>query len=274
MKVKWFGVMIVAGGFAHSQTGVPSRPEFDVASVKPNASGRNNLLMRPPVDGRFTATNVTLKMLIALAYKVRQLEISGGPAWIASDRYDINAKAADSNVSADQSRLMIQRMLEDRFKLMVHRATKEMPMYVLLPAKDGLKIPDAKEGSCVAIPSRPGQPFIPICGSFIVLPNGLEGKKISMAQLASSLSGIVGPPVIDETGYTANFDFHLEFTRDVTATPQLSPAAGDNGLATPGDTSGPSIFTAIQEQLGLKLEATKGPVDILVIDHAEKPSED
>ena len=103
---------------------------------------------------------------------------------------------------------------------------------------------------------------------------GLRVKKISMAQLASSLSGIVGPPVIDETGYTANFDFHLEFTRDVTAAPQLSPAAGDNGLETPGDTSGPSIFTAIQEQLGLKLEATKGPVDILVIDHAEKPSED
>jgi uncharacterized protein (TIGR03435 family) len=230
--------MIVAAAFAYSQTGVPSRPEFDVASVKPNASGSNNLLMRPPVDGRFTATNVTLKMLIALAYKVRQLEISGGPAWIASDRYDINAKAAaDSNVSADQSRLMIQRMLEDRFKLMVHHEKRQTPVYVLLPAKNGLKIPAPKEGNCVATASAPGQPFIPVCGSFIVLPNGFEGKTISMAQLANSPA-----------------------------------AAGDNGLAMPGDTSGPSIFTALQEQLGLKLEATKGPVEILVIDHAGKPS--
>ena len=271
--MKWFGALIVAAGFAYSQTGEPSRPEFDVASIKPNASGSNNLLMRPPVNGRFTATNVTLKMLIALAYKVRQLEISGGSAWIASDRYDLNAKAADSSVSADQSRLLIQRMLEDRFELMVHRETKEMPVYVLLPAKNGLKIRDAKEGSCVTIASAPSQPFIPVCGSFIMLPNGFEGKKISMAQLANSLSGIVGPPVIDKTGYTANFDFHLEFTRDVTATqPNFPPAAGDNGLPMPVDTSRPSLFTALQEQLGLKLEATKGPVEILVIDHAEKPS--
>jgi uncharacterized protein (TIGR03435 family) len=277
------GLLLVIAGSAFAALGQPqspaARPEFEVASVKLNASGSNSLLMRPPVDGRFTATNVTLQMLIALAYKVRQLEISGGAAWIASVRYDINAKAVDSNVSTDQSRLMIQRMLEDRFKLMVHRETKEMPVYALLPAKSGLKISDAKEGSCVAIVSNsprastPAQPFTPICGSFIVMPTGLEGKKISMAQLANSLSSIVGPPVIDKTGYTADFDFHLEFTRDGTAAqPTFPPATGDNGLATPGDKSGPSIFTALQEQLGLKLEATKGPVEILVIDHAEKAS--
>jgi uncharacterized protein (TIGR03435 family) len=277
------GLLLVAAGsafLASGQTTSPAaRPEFEVASVKPNASGSNNLLMRPPVDGRFTATNVTLKMLIALAYKLRQPEISGGPAWIGSDRYDINAKAAAGNVSADQSRLMLQRMLEDRFKLMVHRETKEMPVYVLLPAKNGLKILEAKQGSCIAfasnspVPSRPGQSFTPVCGGFIVMPNGLEGKKISMAQLANSLSSIVGPPVIDKTGYTADFDFHLEFTREGTAAqPNLTPAGGDNGLVTPGDTSGPSIFTALQEQLGLKLEATKAPVEVLVIDHAEKAS--
>jgi uncharacterized protein (TIGR03435 family) len=276
-----FFVATCSAFFASGQTQLPAvRPEFEVASVKPNASGSNNLLMRPPVDGRFTATNVTLKMLIALAYKVRQLEISGGPTWIASDRYDVNAKAADSNVSADQSRLMIQKMLEDRFRLMVHRETKEMPVYALLPAKNGLKIRDSKEGECVAVASisprasTPDQPFTPVCGSFIVMPTGLDGKDISMAQLANSLSGIVGPPVIDKTGYAAGFDFHLEFTRDVTATqPNFPPAAGDKGLAaTPGDTSGPSIFAALQEQLGLKLEATKGPVEVIVIDHAEKAS--
>ena len=95
-----------------------------------------------------------------------------------------------------------------------------------------------------------------------------------MVQLANSLSGIVGNPVLDRIGYTANFDCHLEFTRDITATqPNFPPAAGDNGMPTPGNTSGPSIFIALQEQLGLKLEATKGRVEILVIDHAEKPSQ-
>ncbi len=247
-----------------------------MASVKPNASGSNDLLMRPPVDGRFTATNVTLKMLIALAYKVRQVEIFGGPAWITSDRYDINARAADVQVSGDQSRLMLRRMLEDRFKLMLHRETRELPAFTLLPARNGLKVPDAKEGSCMATGSNPvrastpGQPFTPFCGSFLVTPTGLEGKRVSMAQLANALSGIVGPTVIDKTGYTAAFDFHLEFTRDVTAAqPGFPPAAGDTG---PADASGPSIFTALQEQLGLKLEAAKVPVEILVIDHAEKAS--
>jgi uncharacterized protein (TIGR03435 family) len=273
------GLLLLAAGSAFVSSGQPQpavRPEFEVASVKPNASGSSNLLMRPPVDGRFSATNVTLKMLIALAYKMRQLEISGGPAWLASDRYDINAKAADVNISGDQSRLMLQRVLEDRFKLVVHRETRELPIYALLPAKNGLNIPDAKEGSCMATGSNPprastpGQPFTPLCGSFIVTPTGLEGKRISMAQLANTLSGIVGPPVIDKTGYAAAFDFHLEFTRDVTAAqPNFPAAAGDTG---PADASGPSIFTALQEQLGLKLEAAKGPVEIVVIDHAEKAS--
>ena len=277
------GLFLAAGSVAVAlgQTQSPiTRPEFEVASVKPNASGNNDLSMRPPVDGRFTATNVTLKMLIALAYKVRQLEISGGPTWITSDRYDINAKAADVNVSGDQSRFMLQRMLEERFKLEVHRETKELPVYALLPAKNGLKILDAKEGSCIATASNPprastpGQPFIPVCGSFIVMPTGLEGKKISMAQLANTLSGIVGPPVIDKTGYAGGgFDFHLEFAREVTASlPNLASASGDNGLGTAGDSAGPSIFTALQEQLGLKLEASKRPVEILVIDRAEKAS--
>ena len=95
-----------------------------------------------------------------------------------------------------------------------------------------------------------------------------------MAQLANALSRIVGPPVTDKTGYTGGgFDFHLEFAREVTAAPpSFLPAGGDNGPGTPGDTSGPSIFTALQEQLGLKLEASKGPVEILLIDHAEKAS--
>jgi uncharacterized protein (TIGR03435 family) len=111
-------LLIAAGSVVLGQTQLSAvRHEFEVASVKPNVSGSTNFLMRPPVDGRFMATNVTLKLLIALAYQVREPEIFGGPAWIGSDRYDVAAKAADSNVNTEQSRVMIQRMLEDRFAL-------------------------------------------------------------------------------------------------------------------------------------------------------------
>ena len=269
--------LIGAGSVVLSgQTQLPAfRPEFEVASVKPNVSERTNFLMRPPVDGRFAATNVTLKLLIALAYQVREPEIFGGPAWIGSERYDVAAKAADSNVNMEQSRMMIQRMLEDRFALKVHREKKEMPIFMLVPARNGLKIAEAKEGSCVAMPqgtSAPGQASKPFCGRIILLANGIAGKKMTMAQLANSLSAIVGPPVIDKTGYAGYFDFQLEFSRELTAVQGNSRPAGDDRLATPTDTSEPSIFSALQEQLGMKLEASKGPVEVLVIDNAGKAS--
>jgi uncharacterized protein (TIGR03435 family) len=174
--------------------------------------------MRPPADGKFTATNVTLRQLIALGYRFRDTEIVGGPDWIASDRYDVAAKAADGNVNADQSRVMIQRMLEDRFALKVHPEKKEMPIYSLVPVKSGLKIAEAKEGSCIAYsPNARSSAATPFCGSIILMPNGIAGKKMTMVQLANSLSGIVGPPVLDNTGYAGYFDFQLEFSRELTA---------------------------------------------------------
>jgi uncharacterized protein (TIGR03435 family) len=267
-------LLIAADSVAVGQTQLSAvRPQLEIVSVKPNMSGRTNFLMRPPSDGRFTATNVTLKLLIALAYQLREPEIFGGPAWIGSDRYDITAKAADSNVNTEQSRVMIQRMLEDRFALKVHREKKEIPIFMLVPAKNGLKIAEAKEGGCVPMPqgtSAPGQAPTPFCGRIILLPNGIAGKKMTMVQLANSLSGIVGPPVIDNTGYAGYFDFQLEFSRELTAV-NSSPAADDR-LTTPTDSSEPSIFTALQEQLGLKLQTAKGPVEVLVIDRAEKAS--
>ena len=123
--------LTVAGSVsvAFGQPQLPAtRPEFEVSSVKPNVSGRTNFLMRPSSDGRFTATNVTLKQLIALGYQLRETEVFGGPAWIGSDRYDVAAQAADRNVNTEQSRVMIQRMLEDRFALKVHREKKALPI--------------------------------------------------------------------------------------------------------------------------------------------------
>jgi uncharacterized protein (TIGR03435 family) len=236
-------------------------------------------------------------MLVALAYKVQNFEISGGPAWINSDGYDINAKAADSTVGIDQLRPMLQTLLEDRFKLMVHRETKEVPVYALVAGKNGPKLPEAKEGGCTAFnpnsppppPPEPGR-FPPTpCGGFFMGPNHLEGGKISMTQFVGALSNILGRPVIDKTGFTGTFDAKLDFSPEGTTfggrggfgPPGAPPGGGGGDGPAPGplpglppsDTSAPSIFTVVEEQLGLRLESQKGPGEILVIDHAEKASE-
>jgi len=262
-----------------AQTPTP-RPEFEVASVKPNTSGTNMVrIMAPPNGGRLTVTNGSLRMLIAYAYKVKNFELSGTQGWMDSERYDVVAKAPDGSHGEEQLQLMTRTLLEDRFKLMVHRETKEMPVYALLPGKNGPKLPEAKEGGCATFgpnlppPARgPGQ-FPPTpCGGFFMGPNRMEGGKISMKQLVDGLSNILGRPVIDKTGFTGTFDVHLEFSPEGTAFGGGLP--GMPGGLPPGfDTSGPSIFTAVQDQLGLKLESQKGPAEILVIDHAERASE-
>jgi uncharacterized protein (TIGR03435 family) len=272
-------VVLVLTGAVAAQSPA-KRAEFEVASVKPNTSGNNMVMIRPPVGGRFTATNARLKMLVGIAYDVKNFEISGGPGWISSDGYDITAKAADSNIGMEQLRPLLQTLLEDRFKLMVHRETKEMPLYVLTVAKGGPKLPAAKEGGCVPFgpnsppppPPGPGQPPPILCGGFLRGPNLLQAGKVTMTQLANVLSDVLGRPVIDKTEFTGTFDVKLEFTPEGTA-------FGADGFGPPGgpppglDTSGPSIFTVIQDQLGLKLESQKGPGQVLIIDHAEKASE-
>jgi uncharacterized protein (TIGR03435 family) len=240
--------------------------------------------IRPPVGGRFTATNAKLKMLIGIAYNVKTFEISGGPGWIDSDGYDITAKAVDTNTNLDQLRPMLQTLLEDRFKLKVHRETKEMPVYALTFAKNGSKLPEAKDGGCVKFgPDSPPPPLpapgqLPpiLCGGFLRGPNLLQAGKVDIKQLVNVLSDVLGRPVIDKTGYTGTFDVKLEFSPEGTSFG--GGPVGGGGLALiggppPGDDSKPSIFTALQDQLGLKLESQKGPGEILVIDHAEKDSE-
>jgi uncharacterized protein (TIGR03435 family) len=266
--------MLILTGLATAQS-TAARPEFEAASIKPNTSGARGIMIRP-VGGRFTATNITLRMLILYAYKVRNFELSGGPGWIDSDRYDITAKAEDGRSAEDQLQLMTQRLLEDRFELVVHRETKEMPVYVLLSGKNGPKLPEANQKGCSALdpnsppPWSPGQ--APPCGAFRMGPNHIEGWKIDMPLFVGALSDIVGRPVMDKTGFTGTFDVHLEFTPEGTAFAGGLPGM-PGGLPQGIDTSGPSIFTAAQERLGLKLESQKAPAEILVIDHAEKPSE-
>ena len=250
------------------------RAEFEVASVKPNTSGNMLVMIRPPVGGRFTATNARLKMLLGIAYNVKGFEISGGPGWADSEGFDIEAKATDSGISLDDMRPMLQSLLADRFQLKVHRETKEVPIYALVAAKNGLKVPAAKEGGCTEFkpgdklpppPSGRGSGGLPPtpCGGFFMSPNHLEGGKISMMQLVNALSNILGQPVADKTGFNGTFDVSLDFSPEGTALFRGAQA----------DDSRPSIFTALQDKLGLKLESQKGPEQILIIDHAEKPTE-
>jgi uncharacterized protein (TIGR03435 family) len=270
--------LILSGGaIAQSE----SRPEFEVASIKPAAPGSRGMFIRNSPGGRVNVTNMTLKELIVIAYRIQPFQISGGPSWFDSVHYDINAKA-ETTPKQGELPLMLQALLADRFQLTIQRETKDMPVYALVLAKkDGKLGPglvESREGSCTAFdPAKPpplpepGQPRPNFCGNMMMQPRMLKASDIPVSQIVPMLSRFLGRTVIDKTGLTAKFDITLEWTPDESqiANMQLPPDV----KPPPSDPAGPSIFTALQEQLGLKLEAQKGPVDIFVITRAEKPSE-
>jgi uncharacterized protein (TIGR03435 family) len=244
--------------------GLRAQNAFEVASLKRNTSATDSMRFPPPSNGQFAVANVSLKVLISYGFNVQGSDISGDPAWVASDKYDVTAKAATANVSLDQYRLMLQALLTDRFKLAAHRETKERNGFLLVTAKGGPKIAAADTQSCV----EPGS----ACGTFFTGPSSVDTKKMSMAQFANTLSMVLGNPVLDKTGIPGSFDIHLEFN------PEGTNLTGRGALpldgATGDDRSKPSIFTALQQQLGLHLESQKVPATILVIDHIERtPSE-
>jgi uncharacterized protein (TIGR03435 family) len=231
------------------------RPEFEVASVRKNISGSRPWLV-PPVGGRFTATNVTLRLLVGVGWSQK---VSGGPSWVVTDGYDVSAVAPDPNVSRDDFSIMMQNLLKDRFALRVHTETHEARVYVLLPAKNGMKLPDARPEPCIYGRRVPDANAQSGCAAMDVTPESIMNEKVSMQWFASVLAGVLGQPVLDRTGFTGSFKVHLEFA-------PVSPG-GDTGSTTP------SIFTALEEQLGLRLESQKGSEEVLVIDHVERPSE-
>ena len=264
-----------------AQSAAVLKPHFEVASIKRNVGGLGGGF-NPLPGGRLTIENVPLRLLIQNAYDVFPFQVSAGPAWIDSDRYDMDAKADGNPSIPEMIGPMLAALLEDRFGLKVHRETKQLPVYTLAVAKGGLKLPESK-AECWAEhdangrpspPPVPGKPPLASCGRVMggLSPSGghLEGKSASVGSLIFTLSHLLGRTIIDKTGFTGTFDMHLEFARD-----QALPGAP--GGPAPGefaaDSSKPSIFTALQEQLGLKLESGKGPVEMLVIDHVEKPSE-
>ncbi len=259
---------------------------YDVASIKPNKSGGNMVRMMVRPDG-LSAMGATLQMLIQNAYEIQDFQVVGAPKWVSSDRYDIEAKMDSSEVERFQtlgpdqrvleSKRMLQALLANRFKLAVHREPKELPGYALVIAKNGPKLHDAKPGDTYpnGIKGPDGQP-----GQGLMIMGGLggplTGQGINIENLVRVLSQQLGRTILDETGLTGKYDFTLKWTPDDRAGPISAANQGGGSRsddAPPPDSSGPSIFTAIQEQLGLKLESRKVPVEMLVIDHVEAPSE-
>jgi uncharacterized protein (TIGR03435 family) len=252
------GVAALASCALFGQSAV-SQPTFEVASVKPSTAEDRVIGLFTYPGGRITATNYTLEMLIEESYSVQHFQISGGPRWIGDDRYSIVAKPPASSKSSksmppnpkappnEEQLLMLQTLLADRFHLQFHRETKEGSVYLLTVGNKESKLKPAKSADDYPWVGRPG-------GGGTVFGTGIAGTNASMQLLAIRLTEYLRRPVLDQTGLKGAFDFRFDY------------AADDNQ---PDVTA--SIFASIQG-LGLKLEAAKGPVETLVIDHAEKPS--
>ncbi len=264
----------------------PARPQFEVAAVKPCKSDHDN---GPPSPGRLNTACLTLKGLIQIAYEVyaggrfHPLDfrdfppVEGGPRWVDSDRYEIIAKADGNASQAMMNGPLLEALLEDRFKLKMHHESREIPVYALTVARGRPKLRPLREGSCTTFdfanrpaPPAPGEALPVLCGTISGRRSGsnqiLDAHGMSLSEFCKLGVGLLGRPVIDRTGIAGKFDLHLEFA------PANTPAGRDPGPAS-DDRSGPSIFTAIQEQLGLKLKPARGPGEFLVIDHVERPSE-
>jgi uncharacterized protein (TIGR03435 family) len=268
-------------------------PVFEVASIKPSKSGGSfevgggKAMFEKEIPGwaspdRFSARGETLLTLIQMAYGIHQAkQISGAPNWIDSEEYDVEAKVDKSEAdtlqkfSPDQRNLEQQRMLQallaDRCKMRAHRGTKLLPVYALVIAKNGPKLRVAKPGDTysngVQDEGRPAG-----AETLEFWPGRLTGQAVPVAFLVQQLMNqpeLEGRLVLDHTGLTGTYDFKLQWTAQrLSSNPSQEPDA-----ALPPDSSGPSLFSALQQQLGLRLESTKGPVDIVVIDHIERPSE-
>jgi uncharacterized protein (TIGR03435 family) len=275
MSVRLMAITLAAAiSAAHAQTGVPaSRLAFDVISIKPHTGGLGGERIGPILMGRFTANNIAVDHLIRLAYKVHDFEISSAPSWTRSEKFDIVARAEGmEKATYEEMRPLLQSLLADRFKLLLHRETKDLPIYELVAVKGSSKLVTTKEGTCTSFdpknppPPQPSGALPRVCGATRMGRGLLQAVGLSPPDLAADLSEILGRPVVDRTGIMGNFDIYLEFAPDsaIALGAQSSPTA---------DLSGPSIFTALQEQLGLRVESSKGPTEVLIVDHLERPSE-
>jgi uncharacterized protein (TIGR03435 family) len=303
MKLRTIGVsvslvVLTAGTFVATRVLAqsPAAPDdgppltFEVASVKPNKSGDGRMMIGMQPGGRYTATNLPLRALIRQAYQLQDFQIVGGPGWVASERFDVIAKAEGELPGPGRGggapgpppalQMMLRSLLAERFKLKVHDETREMPVYALVKARSdgklGSQLRDAATDCDALIAAARGrgaqQQAMPSfnepmqCGLRIG-PGQMSGGGVALAQLAQTLSQFVQRVVIDRSGLTGRYDFDLTWTPD--QMPSGPPPPGAPPLP-PVDPNGPSIYTALQEQLGLKLDAQRGPVPVLVIDQVDQ----
>jgi len=273
--------VMLARGTAESQSSAVAGPAFDVASIKPNVSGEPRVSIQSSPGGRFTAINAPVRALIRHAYQLQDFELVGGPKWIDADRVDVVAKAEGDPAPA-QMRLMLKTLLADRFKLQLHAEARDLAIYALVLARrDGKIGPDLRrsDGDCsqsaaledtLGITPRPGPPDpAATCGFFGPGPGGsAKFRGVTIGVLARFLAPPARRPVVDRTGLTGYFDADLEPTAEF-GPPPPPPGAADRidrgSLA--------SIFTVLQDRLGLKLDAQRGPVNVFVIDRLEHAGE-
>ena len=223
---------------------------FEVTSVKLSPPDQPGMGMSTERNG-IRLNNATLKFCIEAAYKLQDYQLSGGPKWLDSDHYEIVGKASAPACYADLIK-MLQTLLADRFQLQFHRETRMAPGWALTVAKAGPKLTE---------PATDGEPGLGM----------VNGRNQTMSGLAEALARVLGRPVADETGVTDKFDFRLTWTPSDSEPVMQKPGVGP--VAATVDSTGPSVFAAIQEQLGLKLESRRVPVEVMVIDRAEKPAE-
>jgi uncharacterized protein (TIGR03435 family) len=240
-----------------------AQARFDVASIRVNTSGVGAGLSRTP--GGLTATNADLATFVAMALQTTQIDWSHVPESLRFARYDIVAKSS-GKLSGDQYWEMCQTLLEERFKLKFHRIMKDSPVFALVFSKNGAvgpKLTRSQDPDCPANPSLNN--FCGVRGGFGVM----LGQRVPMARITRELTPIAGRPVQDRTGLTGVFDFELKWAPE-----QLEPKSEADGIKLNGAViSGPPFATALEEQLGLKLRAEKGQIELLVIDQLEKPTE-
>jgi bla regulator protein BlaR1 len=261
---------------------------FEVASIKPNATGDHRVSIMTQPGGRFVATGVSLKTLIGFAYGVRDFQILGGPNWLEDDRWDVEAKAQEGSIAVvgptDSSipspvALRLQSLMRDRFRLNVHHDAKELAVYELSIAKGGPKLKLSEDQSAIQ-PPEPGSPPPRVPQRGEPLPRGsmrvgrgeVEAAGVSLLGLIRALSAQLGANIIDKTRLKGLYNFKLQWIPDMNQGIGPFGRTGPESPPPASDLSGPSIFTAIQEQLGLRLESVKGPVEVIVIDSVQKPS--
>jgi len=233
----------------------PAPLTFEVASIKASDPSEQGGGIKPLPNGNgYIAQNMPVKLIFSLMYRVPMRQIKGAPEWLESERYDIEAKA-DGRYSIDDLHIMFENLLADRFNLKFHKQTREGNVYALTVDKAGLKMKENDSPPDMNIPIMP-------------VNHGVVGKRVPMPYLCWFLGQQLqndARPVVDRTGLDKNYDFTLSFA------PQLPPGASRDALP-PDLQELPSIFDALRDQLGLRLEATRGPVDDYIIDHVERPS--